>query len=78
MMALVLGILLLFYSLAQIPAMIKRKHAVGHYFSADKRILVAKSENMGNNLNMQNKYAFFINLLCALLLIVYGTYLLFH
>ena len=76
MLSLVLGILILFYPLIQIPKMMQRTN--GHYFSEDKRILVAKSENMGNNLNMQNKYGFFINLFAALFLIGYGLYLILH
>ncbi len=78
MLSLVLGILILFYPLIQIPKMIQRKRTNGHYFSEDKRILVAKSENMGNNLNMQNKYGFFINLFAALFLIGYSLYLILH
>ena len=66
MLSLVLGILILFYPLIQIPKMIQRKRTIGHYFSEDKRILVDKSENMGNNLHLQHKYGFYQSFCCVI------------
>lgn len=78
MLMFVLGLLLLFYPLAQIPNMMKRKQSTGRFFSTDNRILVAKNENMGNNLNSKNIYGFFINLIVSLFLIGFGLYLIFN
>lgn len=78
MLMFVLGLLLLFYPLAQILNMMKRKQSTGRFFSTDNRILVAKNENMGNNLNSKNIYGFFINLIVSLFLIGFGLYLIFN
>ncbi|BCA84545.1 hypothetical protein EsVE80_00680 [Enterococcus saigonensis] len=78
MMILALGILILLYPLFSIPTLLKRKEKTGHFFAPDTRILVAKRENMGNNLNMQNKYAFFIDFIVGLSLVCYGLYTILH
>ncbi|MDT1958402.1 hypothetical protein MX629_08215 [Carnobacterium divergens] len=75
MTAVILGILLLVFPLTNVPAMIKSKKKNNRYFLGDPRILVSKNSNMGNNLNMQNKYTFFFSILLSLVLIILGMYL---
>ena len=60
MTAIILGIILLVFPISNVPSMIKNKKKNNRYFLDDPRILVSKNSNMGNNLNMQNKYAFFL------------------
>lgn len=75
MTAIILGIILLFFPIMNVPSMIKNKKKNNRYFSDDPRILVSKNSNMGNNLNMQNKYTFFFSILLSLVLIILGMYL---
>lgn len=66
------GMVVLAWPLGTIPALLENKRKTGSYFSKDPRILVAKSTNMGNNLNMQNKWAFWTELVLGLILIGFG------
>ena len=75
MLVILLGLFLLLWPLATIPKLIENKKKNGLYFSADPRIIIAKVENNGNNLNMQNKFAFIIESVLALILIIYGLIL---
>ncbi|WP_379946959.1 hypothetical protein [Enterococcus devriesei] len=72
MFLIIFGGLLLVWPLMTVPALIENKKSHGFYFSADKRILVAKASNFGNNLNMKNKFGFSLNVLIGLALIIYG------
>jgi len=72
MFSIVLGLFLLLWPLTTIPKLIENKKKTGLYFSADPRIIIAKVENSGNNLNMQNKIAFTVESVLALLLIIFG------
>lgn len=75
MTAIILGIILLVFPISNVPSMIKNKKKNNRYFLDDPKILVSKNSNMGNNLNMQNKYAFFFSILLSVVLIVLGIYL---
>lgn len=72
MTAIILGIILLVFPLTNIPSMRKNKKKNNRYFLDDPRILVSKNSNMGNNLNIQNKYAFFFSILLSVVLIISG------
>lgn len=74
MFLIIFGGLLLVWPLLAIPALVENKKSCGVYFSGDKRILVAKAGNFGNNLNMKNKYGFTLNVLIGLALIIYGIF----
>lgn len=75
MLSIILGLFLLLWPLTTIPKLIENKKNIGSYFSTDPRIIIAKVENGGNNLNMQNKFAFIIEVVLALILIIYGLFL---
>lgn len=70
MFSIIFGGLLLVWPLMAIPALVENKKRQGIYFSEDKRILVAKASNFGNNLNMKNKFGFSLNVLIGLALII--------
>lgn len=70
----IFGFLLLIYPLANVPALCKNKQQTGFYFSSDSRFMVIKELHFGNGLNMKNKYAFFANILLAVLLILLGVF----
>lgn len=72
MIKFILGCLLLTWPIAKIPQLLKNKQTHGVYFLADRRILVPKWTNFGNNLNANNKIGFAINLLLGMALIVAG------
>lgn len=74
MLAIIAGIVILAWPLGTIPALRRNKEQTGAYFSKDPRIFVAKSANMGNNLNMQNKYAFWSEVIIGLILLGYGIF----
>ena len=68
------GCILLIYPVRAMPDLLHRKQEKGSFFEADPRIFVAKAENSGNNLNMENKLAFFFATLVSLVLIGAGVY----
>lgn len=70
MLLLFLGIVIVLPPLLSVPTILKNKKEKGYFFASDPRILVAKSGNYGNNLNMKNKYAFFMELVLGIALIV--------
>ena len=72
MLSILLGLFLLLWPLTTIPKLIENKKKTGSYFSSDPRIIIAKIENSGNNLNMQNKFAFIIESVIAFSLIIFG------
>lgn len=73
MLAIILGIFLLLWPITTIPKLIENKKKSGLYFTKDRRIIVSKAQNAGNNLNMQNKIAFTIESILGLTLVVYGV-----
>lgn len=68
----IFGLLLLAYSLANLPTLYRNKKATGFYFPHNSRFMVTKELHFGNGLNMKNKYAFSVNILLAVLLILLG------
>jgi len=74
MIPILLGAFLLLWPITTIPKLIENKKKFGFYFSKDPRIIVAKSQNGGNNLNMQNKIAFTVETICSVSLIIYGLF----
>jgi len=68
----IIGLAFLCHSLTQLPKLMKNKQNKGKFFSADTRILVVKQEGKGSNLNLQNPYAFFSNVIIAIVLIGAG------
>lgn len=73
-LAILAGLVVLAWPLGTIPALRKNKKQTGAYFSKNPRIFVAKSTNMGNNLNMQNKVAFWSEVIIGVILISYGIF----
>lgn len=74
MFPLIFGLLLLLWPLLTLPKLVKNKRETSLFFKSDPRIIVSKSETGGNNLNMQNKFAFWIETILALSFIIYGSY----